>query len=484
MGLAFNIQPVRAEPKTWTVDDDGPADFHTIQEAVNAANSGDTIYVYNGTYYENVVVNETIALIGESRSTTIIDGNETGNVVTIIQNNVRITDFTIQKSGDYPNAGIYVKNASYCILTKNEVTRNDNGVRLNSSNHNRVIDNKITGNIYFGIIIYESGYNTLSENSVTNNHVAIFSYHSSSNTISGSEIAHNNYGISISTGSSNNTIVDNKITGNIYHGISLFSSSDNTISRNDIRANTWQGIYLSESSNNHILGNNVRANGEGIWIGILCWDNTLYHNNFVDNARQIGPLFPLVVSVAWDDGYPSGGNYWSDYNGTDSYSGPYQNITGSDGIGDTPYVIGENNQDNYPLMGMFSDFNVTSEYHVQTICNSSISDFQFNSTAITFNVTGENGTTGFCRICIPKALINETYSVFVNGTEVECTPLTDISNTTHNYIYFNYTHSTQDVVIIPEFPSILILPLFMIATLLAVIVYKRKHQTRNKKREV
>ena len=52
----------------------------------------------------------------------------------------------------------------------------------------------------------------------------------------------------------------------------------------------------------------------------------------------------------WDDDYPSGGNYWSDYTGVDEYSGPYQNETGSDGIGDTPYVIDENNQDNYPFM--------------------------------------------------------------------------------------------------------------------------------------
>jgi len=52
----------------------------------------------------------------------------------------------------------------------------------------------------------------------------------------------------------------------------------------------------------------------------------------------------------WDDSYPSGGNYWSNYAGTDLYSGPYQNITGSDGIGDTPYIIDANNRDNYPLM--------------------------------------------------------------------------------------------------------------------------------------
>jgi len=50
--LAFNIRRIKAEPKTWIVDDDGPADFHTIQEAINAANPGDTIFVKAGIYYD------------------------------------------------------------------------------------------------------------------------------------------------------------------------------------------------------------------------------------------------------------------------------------------------------------------------------------------------------------------------------------------------------------------------------------------------
>ena len=85
--------------------------------------------------------------------------------------------------------------------------------------------------------------------------------------------------------------------------------------------------------------------------------------------------------------------------------------------------IDGDNQDNYPLMRTFSDFNATSQYHVQTICNSIVSEFQFSGTAISFNVTGESGTTGFCRICIPTALMSGTYKVFVNGAEVPYTML-------------------------------------------------------------
>jgi pectin methylesterase-like acyl-CoA thioesterase len=60
--LAFNIQPVRAEPRKSYVDDDGSADFSKIQDAINAASPGDTIYINNGTYYENIVVNRSVSL--------------------------------------------------------------------------------------------------------------------------------------------------------------------------------------------------------------------------------------------------------------------------------------------------------------------------------------------------------------------------------------------------------------------------------------
>jgi len=123
-------------------------------------------------------------------------------------------------------------------------------------------------------------------------------------------------------------------------------------------------------------------------------------------------------------------------------------------------------------MGMFSDFNATSEHHVQTVCNSSISGFQFNGTAICFNVSGDYGTVGFCRICIPTALMNVTYKVFVNGTEVSCT-LLPCSNSTHSYLYFTYNHSTQEVVIVPEFPTWTLILLLLILLTVATAITKR-----------
>jgi len=170
----------------------------------------------------------------------------------------------------------------------------------------------------------------------------------------------------------------------------------------------------------------------------------------------------------WDDGFPSGGNFWSDYNGSDA---------NHDGIGDSNYTIDSSNVDRYPLMGTFNSFSASSKQSVETICNSTISDFTFNGTAISFNVSGDLGTTGFCRICIPAALMNESYKVFVNGTEVAYT-LLPFSNSTHTYLYFSYTHSTQQVTVIPEASTLTVLLLLVTLSLLTILSAKKRTRKR------
>jgi hypothetical protein len=127
-------------------------------------------------------------------------------------------------------------------------------------------------------------------------------------------------------------------------------------------------------------------------------------------------------------------------------------------------------------MGMFSEFNWTNiaapEQRIQTICNSTMSNPVYAGTAISFDVTGENGTSGFCRICIPEVFMNGTFQVFVNGTQTSYT--TVYANSTHNYIYFTYNHSTQEIVIVPEFQALIVLPILMIAAMLAVLVRNRR----------
>ena len=157
------------------------------------------------------------------------------------------------------------------------------------------------------------------------------------------------------TGSSRNTITNNDLsnTGEFFGSMILsYSSQRNTITKNTIHDNTVAVAFWNNSNNNIICNNDIIDNYGGIafeyidggsrlrdggpppWPSI---DNKIYHNNFIDNTIQ---AYDEGYNQ-WDDGYPSGGNYWSDYNGSDE---------NGDGIGDTPYDIMGGSQDLYPLM--------------------------------------------------------------------------------------------------------------------------------------
>ena len=198
---------------------------------------------------------------------------------------------------------------------------------------------------------YWSGINnvTIKNTDIKNFDYGIRLYSSSHNSISGNNITANPWGGIVLGGSSYNSISGNKITANPWigwWGIGLLESSNyNSISGNNI-TNSWAlGISLWFSSNyNSISGNNITNNGFGIHV-YQSSDNKIYHNNFFDNSQQSLVYLPSYANV-WDDGCPSGGNYWSDYEEM------YPNATEIDdsGLWDTPYVIDEGNQDNYPLM--------------------------------------------------------------------------------------------------------------------------------------
>jgi len=108
-------------------------------------------------------------------------------------------------------------------------------------------------------------------------------------------------------------------------------------------------MFLKRSSFNTITRNNFSNNKYGVYISHFSSNNLLYHNNLISNRRN---AYDKGTSI-WDNGYPSGGNYWDDYTGEDQYHGPNQDLIGSDGIGDIPYIIlgkKPNSKDCYPLM--------------------------------------------------------------------------------------------------------------------------------------
>lgn len=275
-----------------------------------------------------------------------------------------------------------------------------------------------------------------------------------------------------------------------YYGIFLESASNSCdIINNTITDNYACGIKISVGSFNLIVGNNITNNPTGIYItSTASKNNSLYRNNIINNPTQLNNIGEATEG---DNG--AEGNYWSDYTGVDLCHGPYQNLTGSDGIGDRPYIgdwdFPQFAFDKYPLMGPISVFyaytwnNVT--YYVHTISNSTVSDFYFNpdDKLISFNATGPKDKIGFCRVGIPRGLLwcdpSENWIVKANDTEPY---LTVIENGDYTYLYFIYSHDTNVKIwgahAVPEFPAALLLPIFVIATLIATIFSKKKKSNR------
>lgn len=376
--LAFEIQPVKASPSTIHVDDDnvsGPWDgspehpYQNITSGLEHAIAGDTVFVRNGTYNENIAVNKSLTLLGENRDTTIIDGG--GGyviVVDITANNVVIREFTVNAS---TKMGIQSYGYNNGVIQDNKIIDcGDWAIRLFNSDSNNITGNIITSTQapigenaqhLDGVLLVYSNNNTIQENIISNlADLGIGCAESSNNTIRDNEITQifgrtigeglyeKNYGfgIQLDMNSHNNSMISNNITNIDLRSVSINGTSLYNIVRDNNIFNGSKGIYLHNTSNNTISGNNITENDYGINL-ISSSNNSIYHNNFVNNSIQASVNGSTNV---WDGGYPSGGNYWSDYTGIDKKKGPNQDQPGSDGIGDTPYTVDVNNSDRYPFM--------------------------------------------------------------------------------------------------------------------------------------
>jgi len=336
-----------------------PDDYPTIQEAINHADDGDTIVVKAGTYYENVIVHKPLTIKSQSGAENTIvctvDPKTGKNVFEIKADDVEISGFTIRDStnrtisGDpfnpssYVDAcGIYAGTCTGIKIIRNIVKNNFEGVVFADCSDILVSENQITGNIHEGIRIVYSSSATLAKNNIISNHFPMQStstglviFHCSNSSVMENQIVANDNGAVVSN-SQGITVSSNSITDNAFHGLNLVSSHSNTVFGNIMRNNTY-GICPSGSTNTQIYENTLQENEYGIaFYGAS--NNFVYHNYFINNKHQVSNFHGSETN-SWDNG--SEGNFWSDYNGTDN---------DGDGIGDAPYLIDENNQDNYPLM--------------------------------------------------------------------------------------------------------------------------------------
>jgi len=369
-------------------------------------------------------------------------------------------------------------------------------IRYLINQHNLTIDSSTFSEIGYIAFINSTNISVKNLNLSSNFQGILFAY-SPNCTMNNINATNNWYGIYLKN-SQNCKIEGNNANNNFDYGITLRMSGSCTVSKNNVNDDNWGGISLSFSSNSMITENNVNNNYYGIHLvdstncvvtrndvdkrsdgySIVIYrsdNNVIYHNNFVNYF-----IYAYARSTnIWDNGLE--GNHWKNYNGIDLYRGPYQNETGSDGIGDTPYSLDENNKDNYPLMGIISDFTVSFQqdtYHITLISNFTISNFNESGKVISFNVTGPDDTIGFCRISIPRNLVEGPYTVLVDGIEVNTTEL-PISNSTYAFLYFTYTHGSHQIIIVPEFSIVIVLPMTTALLLLSVFLQKRKKSTKN-----
>ena len=494
----------------------------SLAQDIDTSNTVNGKPIYYWTAKHNISVpNDAgyVALLNCSNVTVsnlILSDNEYG-VSIANSDNCTLTNDTITTHETGFDAGVYLLDSDNTTVSNSYISHTET-VFVESSNYTLIANNVLPSHISLD----HSENATIIGNYMSDDAGALFSsglinlYYSPNVEIKNNQFRHaGNYGLYFGDGSPNGVVEDNSVIDGapfMDMGSGSLVFKNNTIDARGSDSSSGFGIAAGDGDivdNNTIVGtetaimtwhtlvanNNISDNKEGIALNNnaiirdnLIKNNTvgldffagssgnlIFHNNMIANQIQVNIRHHPGETACnvWDEGYPDGGNFWSDYNGTDLKSGLHQNVTGSDGTGDTPYVFDANNTDDYPLMGEFSPLNVAQGVDVQVVSNSTISDFQFNGTAILFNVSGVNGTTGFCNVCVPTALLNGTLTVLVNGTQVHYS-LLPISNSSNSYLYFTYGHSTEQIIIVSEFPSFIVLPLLMMATLLAIIIYRKK----------
>lgn len=471
-----------------------PDNFTSISDAVYHASAGDTIRVRAGVYYESVYIWESISLFGESPETTIIDANYSKYPICGAGDNITISGFTFRNSRTtYPNMGLEPVFGWPCgvlvsgfghNISGNIITNNIESVYFWGGQGSILRNNDMVNNVA-GVELDRSYNNTLSGNFIANNTLGygIRLIHSSNNTITRNIITKNFGGIALAH-AHNNTVSWNSITSNEGFGIYIQTSSNNEIFRNDIR-NDYHGIQLVDSSNNTMSENTIANNKEGILFAYAS-NNMIFHNNFINNEKHAVSADLRARANIWDDGYPSGGNYWSCH---DCFGNPSN--------GSQPYVISTLNADRYPFQDPCCSLNPlhyvfevswdNETFSIGVESNSSICNLSFHqpAMAIIFNVSGVDGTVGYVNITFPKLLLDvydskPPYLWVVVMDRARILIPTTTKNGTHNFLYFTYTHSEHCIDIIgnkaiPEHPLILFASLFMIVFLFIGIAYMRAH---------
>lgn len=445
---SMSLRPAAANPNILYV----PSQYLTIYDALAHALSGDTIMVSSGVYNETnlVITQDRLTLQGQDKTNTIIDGQNSNKNITVVKaNNVIIRGFTIRNAGNqYAAFGVYLYRSNNTLLKDNTFSGCYFSIRAEKSTNVTVSSSSFLGDTGLGgtgVYALSSQTGLIINNTFTADHVGVY----------------------LINGSTSFTIRNNTFSSSIFLGVNVAASSQNWVVKNTFRDNNSSVEMKNNGNNNTVVGNAI-LNSQTAGLIISSRNNVIHHNNFINNTQQVKFIGSPLANV-WNTLNFAEGNYWSNYKGNDM---------DRNGIGDSPYNIASGNIDSYPLIGPFTEFSVTYQltaYNIYTISNSTITGFSFNPVAkqISFQVSDTAGTLGICRVVFPNALFSFLNTVYVNGVSQV---ISQAFNTTHGALYFTYTHSGQplSVVIVPEFPAVVIVAFLLMLTLLAIILKKKR----------
>ena len=228
------------------VDDDRPADFNNIQDAINYADINDTVFVSEGTYYENIEMKNGISLVGAGAENTIIDGGKKGHVVIFNLANGEIKGFTITNSGTKPGylSGIFLSQ-SFVKIENNLIINNNGGVSVTSNSYAEIKNNKIMNNTGWSNVFLDTASRALIENNIISGS-PFLGIDGSQGTITvvNNTIVNNNLSVVYKPGP-NQVCIDNIIAYNQYgiliegdSKLSMFKISNNDVWKNSI-SNYW-----------------------------------------------------------------------------------------------------------------------------------------------------------------------------------------------------------------------------------------------------
>jgi parallel beta-helix repeat protein len=491
--------------------------FDQIEEGINASSCGDTIVVAAGVYHEEVYLSENksgISLVGEEGAIIDGEGRRNGLRIGILMtvpdylDNVSVSGLTVRNCVH----GINLMRTRYARLRNNTMIGNlynfaDYSLQINDVDTSNTVDGKpiyywvnehdrqipsdagfvalvdsrnitvrdlnLTHNGH-GVLLKNTTSSIVENDSFVNNQDGIYlDHYCTNNTITGNNVVDNGFiGVYVSA-SSGNVLRDNNMLGNEY-GVYLAASSgecsENLVVNNTIEGH-WKGIVLQGDPNlpirDNVIENNI-VSDNGIAISMyLTISNLIYHNNFVNNTDQIETSESQNMFDRLGEG-----NYWSNYNGSDA---------NHDGIGDTSYIIDEENQDDFPLMGLFKSLSLVwdgTTYALETISNSLVSEFNFSQPdrSIAFFLGKSRNATGFCRIAIPKVLLGGPYQIQVNGSPAIIS--NEQSNDTYSFLFFLYSGDDNQIeivgsTVVSEFLPFSFLLAFLMITICVFFLRKK-----------